>query len=61
MAVRQATRTYSGLKELLEAVQGNWKQQTVMLPAGTVDGDLANEIKLDLVLPGAGRVGPLQA
>lgn len=59
MAVRQATLDLRALREFLQVWQGSIAQATVVIPAGTVAGELAPEFKLDLLLPLIGRVGPV--
>jgi hypothetical protein len=61
MAVRHATRQYEDLASFLKDYEGSLRSAAIMLPAGTVEGDLAPEIKLDLIVPLKGRVGPLTA
>lgn len=61
MAVRRATREYRSVVEFLEDHAGHLSQGAVLLPAGAVEGELAPEIKLDLVIPPLGRIGPITA
>lgn len=61
MAVRRATRTWTDLAAFLEDLNGSLAAGAVLLPAGTVDGELAPEVKLDFVVPVIGRVGPISA
>ena len=60
MAVRRATRTFDDLSAYF-AERSMLLSGAVLLPAGLVEGELAPEIKLDLVLPLVGRVGPVTA
>ncbi len=61
MAVRRATRQYNSVVEFLEDHAGPLSQGMVLLPAGTIDGEPAPELKLDLVVPPIGRLGPVVA
>ncbi|RME21292.1 MAG: hypothetical protein D6798_18500 [Deltaproteobacteria bacterium] len=61
MAVRRATRQYRSVVEFLEDHAGLLSQGMVLLPAGTLDGEPAPELKLDLVVPPIGRLGPILA
>ncbi len=61
MAVRRATRRYEDLDSFLEDREGSLRSGAILLPPDTVDGELAPEIKLDLVVPLLGRIGPLTA
>ncbi len=61
MAVRSATLHFDKLVDFLKAWKTTLSEGAAFLPAGTAEGELAKEFKLDLVLPVAGRVGPLNA
>lgn len=61
MAVRRATRRYDDLESLLEELEGSLKSGAILLPPDIVEGELAPEIKLDIVAPVLGRVGPITA
>lgn len=61
MAVRRATRRYEDIDSFLADREGSLRSGAILLPPDTVDGELAPEIKLDLVLPLVGRVGPITA
>ncbi len=61
MAVRQASRHYKGIGEFLDDYHETIKLRALEIPAGIVDGALAPEFKLDLVLPIVGRLGPIPA
>jgi len=61
MALRRATRTYESIPEFLEEYNSTLAQGGIFLPPGTTRRELANEVRLDLVLPIVGRVGPLTA
>jgi hypothetical protein len=59
MPARSATRVYPNLRAFLEDWHGMLRLGALTLPPGSVDGDPANEMKIDLVLPLTGRVGPV--
>ncbi len=59
MAARSATRTYATLRAFLEDWHGMLRLGALTLPPGAVDGEAADEMRVDLVIPLAGRVGPL--
>ncbi len=59
MAVRLATRRYADLGTFLREYATTLGVGALLLPAGTLDGEPAPEMKVDLVLPIVGRVGPL--
>lgn len=61
MAVRRATRRWDDLGAFLSDWNGTLKAGALYLPAGSVDGELAPEVRLDLHLPLVGRVGPCKA
>lgn len=61
MAVRRATRRYDDLASLLAELDGTLKSGAILLPPDIVEGELAPEIKLDIVAPVLGRVGPITA
>lgn len=59
MSVRQATRRFADLPSFLSEYPSTLGVGALVLPSGAVDGEPAPEMKVDLVLPIAGRVGPL--
>ncbi len=59
MPVRQATRRYADLGSFLAEYPTTLKVGALLLPAGLLDDDPAPEMKIDLVLPLLGRVGPI--
>ena len=59
MAVRSATRTYPTLRAFLEDWHATLRLGALTLPRESIDGEPAHDMKIDLVLPLAGRVGPL--
>ncbi|MDP2312676.1 MAG: hypothetical protein Q8P41_07210 [Pseudomonadota bacterium] len=59
MAVRHATRRYSDLTTFLREYPSTLGVQALVLPASAFDGEPAPELRIDLVLPIVGRVGPL--
>ncbi len=61
MPVRQATRRYAGLGEFLREWDTTLKRGALSIRRADLDDEPAPELKLDLVLPLVGRVGPLQA
>ena len=61
MATRRATRKYSDLASFFEDLDEHLKGGFCLLPAGSFRGELAPQIKLDLVVPVVGRVGPVTA
>lgn len=61
MAIRRVTHTYRTVVEFLEDHAGTLGQGGLLLPAGTVSGELAAELKLDLLVPPLGRLGPIDA
>lgn len=61
MAVRSASRRYATMRAFLEDWQATLRMGAVTLPAGTLDGPPAVNMKIDLVIPVAGRLGPIEA
>ncbi len=61
MPVRQATRRYADLATFLSEYPNTLGVGALLLPADAVGGEPAPEMKIDLVLPITGRVGPLVA
>lgn len=61
MAVRQATRRYPDLATFLSEYPSTLRVGALVLPGDSFEGEPAPEMKVDLVLPIAGRVGPLVA
>jgi len=59
MAIRHATRRYADLTAFLDEYRSTLGVQALVLPADSLDGEPAPELKSDLVLPLVGRVGPL--
>lgn len=59
MAVRSASRTYATLRAFLEDWQGTLRLGALALPPGSVNGEPASTMKIDLVLPFVGRIGPV--
>jgi hypothetical protein len=59
MAIRQATLRYPDLTTFLVAYPSTLGVNALVLPGHTLDGEPAPELKVDLVLPVVGRVGPL--
>lgn len=62
MAVRRVTHSYPTIVDFLTDHQGGTLGQgALLLPAAEVQGELAPELKLDLVIPLLGRLGPIDA
>jgi hypothetical protein len=62
MAVRTATRRWADLDTFLREFPSTLKVQALVLPAECFAGDeAAPELKVDLILPLVGRVGPVSA
>lgn len=61
MAIRRVTHTYRTVVEFLEDHAATLGQGGLLLPAGTASGELASELKLDLIVPPLGRLGPIDA
>ncbi|MSQ03491.1 MAG: hypothetical protein EXR71_16640 [Myxococcales bacterium] len=59
MAVRSASRIYPTIRSFLEEWGGTLRTGAIVLSADTVDGEPAAEMKIDLILPLVGRVGPI--
>jgi len=60
MAVRHVTLRYDTLREFLEAHDASLSKGAIALSAETLGGEASDTMKLDLVLPIAGRVGPIE-
>ncbi len=61
MAVRQQTFEFTSLSEFLKAHEEQISKSSMFFAAGAIDKDVANEFKLDLVVPLVGRQGPIPA
>jgi hypothetical protein len=61
MATRRATRKYKDLASFFEDREQHLATGFCVLPAGSVRGELAADLKLDLSIPVVGRIGPLSA
>jgi hypothetical protein len=61
MAVRQATRRFESVPEFLTVWQRELSQGALALRAQDLDGEAAPNIRIDLVLPVVGRLGPIPA
>mgnify|MGYP003337046909 FL=1 len=59
MPVRQATRRYADLASFLREYPSTLGVGALVLSAESLDGEPAPELRVDLVLPMVGRVGPL--
>ncbi|MFH1467240.1 MAG: DUF4388 domain-containing protein [Pseudomonadota bacterium] len=61
MAVRQATRRYESLSEFLRDWRGTLSAGALALRPADLDGEAAPTLRVDLVLPLVGRLGPIPA
>lgn len=61
MAVRQASLRYDTIGAFLKSWRDTVSQGAAFLPAGTVEGGVAPEFKLDLIVPAIGTIGPFNA
>ncbi len=59
MAVRSASRTYPTIRSFLEEWGGTLRTGAIVLAADSLGGEPAADMKIDLVLPLVGRVGPV--
>ncbi len=61
MAVRQATRRFATIPEFLAEWEATMSAGALALGPGDLDGEAAPDIKIDIVLPIVGRLGPTPA
>ena len=61
MAVRHQTFEYANLGAFLRAYEEHISKSSLFFAAGAIDKDVANEFKLDLLVPLIGRQGPIPA
>lgn len=61
MAVRRVTHRYGSVVDFLEDHRATLGQGGLLLPPGSATGELAAELKLDLIVPPLGRLGPIPA
>jgi hypothetical protein len=61
MAMRRATHRYPDLASFMRDHDAQLKDGYCLLPAEAIKGELANPLKLDLMIPLVGRVGPFEA
>jgi len=61
MAIRDLTYTFASLNEFLETYETGISNGGMFIGRDRFDGELAKELRLDLVLPTGRRVGPLHA
>ncbi len=61
MAVRSASRRYPTLRAFVEDYQTTLRVGALTLPPGTINGAPMPEMKIDLVIPVVGRLGPVEA
>jgi len=60
LAVRHVTLRYSTLREFLEAHESSLSIGAMALSAEALGGEASDTMKLDLILPIVGRVGPIE-
>ena len=61
MAVRQATNEFADLASFLKSYEDQISKASLFFEAGALGPDIANEFKLDLIVPLIGRQGPIPA
>ncbi|MCK6505499.1 J domain-containing protein [Myxococcota bacterium] len=61
MAVRRVTHTYRSVVDFIEDHHGTLGQGALLLPPQPNQEELSLELKLDLVIPPLGRLGPIAA
>ncbi len=59
--LRQVTRKYPDLDSFFQDYHGTLAHGALLVPADQAGGELSPELKLDLMLPVVGRVGPINA
>jgi len=59
LAARHATYEYPDIGTFLKAYEESLSKSSLFLPAGAISEEVANEFKLDLVIPMIGRQGPI--
>ena len=59
--MRQQTFEYANLGAFLKAYEEHISKSSLFFAAGAIDKDVANEFKLDLLVPLIGRQGPIPA
>jgi hypothetical protein len=59
MAVRQATRRFESITEFLTVWRRELKSGALALRPGDLDGEAAPNLRVDLVVPIVGRLGPI--
>ena len=59
MAVRSASYKFEDLSTFLKVYEESICKSSLLLPSGAVKEDVADEFKLDLIIPVIGRQGPL--
>jgi hypothetical protein len=59
LATRHVTYEYPNLTVFLKAYEESISKASLFLPAGAVDEEVANEFKLDIIVPMIGRQGPI--
>lgn len=61
MAIRRVTHRFPDLATFMGEYEAQLKDGFCLLPASAIKAELANPLKLDLMIPLIGRVGPLTA
>ena len=61
LAGRHATYEYPDIATFLKAYEESISKSSLFLPGGAIEEELANEFKLDLIIPMIGRQGPIPA
>ena len=61
MAARHLTRRYPNIGAFLDDIDGSMKADTLLVPADQVTGELDNQLRLDIEVPGLARMGPITA
>ncbi len=61
MAIRHATRRFHDVGEFMDEYEKTIRHGAISIPARDLPGELSTELRLDLVLPLIGRVGPIDA
>ncbi|MGC6509180.1 MAG: hypothetical protein ACON4U_12245 [Myxococcota bacterium] len=62
MATRRATRSFESTQAFMDAYEGELTNRSLSLPAKSYRGkEIANSIKLDIVVPDYDRIGPISA
>lgn len=60
VAIRSTTLRYQTLTDFMADHEATLRFGMVVLPAGTLEGQPAPEMRVDLLIPLVGRIGPIQ-